>query len=265
MVRRRFGYLPDKEDSRDWDEEHLGLVAASIPEEQSLKRFDASIWDQGASNTCVAWTFAGGVANLENQVLGEHELISVPHIYYFSRRIDKPKGLLFDGGTYLRSCAKGMNKVGVPDAKWWPFSTSSLKLNRQPPIQAIMKAHPRRGGEYFRIRATGSRRIDAVQQALAAGYTVGFGTNVVESFVASDGPTIIEQPSGSERVVGGHAMLIVGYKLIQGRLLFEVRNSWGTRWRNEGYWLMSTEYLTWSFTRDLQIIRGWERLRAGTT
>ena len=48
-------------------------------------------------------------------------------------------------------------------------------------------------------------------------------------------------PSRSEHVVGGHAVLAVGYDDAQSR--FRVRNSWGTDWGVTGYFTMPYAYL----------------------
>jgi len=48
-------------------------------------------------------------------------------------------------------------------------------------------------------------------------------------------------PSRSEHVVGGHAVLAVGYHDAQSR--FRVRNSWGTEWGVKGYFTMPYAYL----------------------
>jgi C1A family cysteine protease len=49
-------------------------------------------------------------------------------------------------------------------------------------------------------------------------------------------------PRKSERVLGGHAVLGVGYNDKQKR--FIVRNSWGTGWGKQGYFTMPYAYLS---------------------
>lgn len=48
-------------------------------------------------------------------------------------------------------------------------------------------------------------------------------------------------PQKTERVVGGHAVVGVGYDDAQRR--FIVRNSWGTGWGLQGYFTMPYDYL----------------------
>jgi C1A family cysteine protease len=49
-------------------------------------------------------------------------------------------------------------------------------------------------------------------------------------------------PSPNEQMLGGHAVLAVGYDDAQQRFL--VRNSWGDGWGMGGYFTMPYTYLT---------------------
>jgi C1A family cysteine protease len=64
----------------------------------------------------------------------------------------------------------------------------------------------------------------------------------------------VNLPRMGERVLGGHAVVAVGYDIKSRR--FRVRNSWGTRWGVNGYFTMPFEYLTNSFlSADFWTIR----------
>jgi C1A family cysteine protease len=79
---------------------------------------------------------------------------------------------------------------------------------------------------------------------LAAGYPFVFGFTVYSSFegqeVAKTG--VVSMPTPDEQVVGGHAVLAVGYD--DASQAFIVRNSWGAGWGQEGYFTMPYAYLT---------------------
>lgn len=70
-----------------------------------------------------------------------------------------------------------------------------------------------------------------------------FGFSVYESFesaeVARTG--VANMPGRKETLLGGHAVMAVGYDDKSGRFL--VRNSWGARWGQEGCFTMPYEYL----------------------
>ena len=76
-----------------------------------------------------------------------------------------------------------------------------------------------------------------------AGFTYVFGFTIFSSFesgeVASTGMIPLPQPS--ESVVGGHAVVCVGYD--DARHAFVIRNSWGAGWGDAGYCFMPYAYM----------------------
>jgi C1A family cysteine protease len=87
--------------------------------------------------------------------------------------------------------------------------------------------------------------LDDVRHCLSDGYPVSFGFTVFESFetTAVSHTGIVPVPSLNESVVGGHAVLAVGYDDTNKWLI--VRNSWGPVWGDHGYF-----YLPYQFVED---------------
>ncbi len=93
---------------------------------------------------------------------------------------------------------------------------------------------------------------------LAYGLPFIFGFMAYESFVslqvAQDGHVPLPQPG--EQVLGGHAVLAVGYD--DRNEWFLVRNSWGTNWGIKGYFTMPYAYLLDSnLAHDFWTIQCW--------
>jgi C1A family cysteine protease len=111
---------------------------------------------------------------------------------------------------------------------------------------------------------TSYRRIltlDEMRRCLAEGFPFVFGFTVYESFesqeVAKTG--IVQMPQPSERSIGGHAVLAVGYDEAQRR--FIVRNSWGTGWGQKGYFTIPYDYVSnRNLSDDFWTIRRGERI-----
>jgi C1A family cysteine protease len=86
----------------------------------------------------------------------------------------------------------------------------------------------------------------AIQQALVGYDPVVIGFSVFSSFESDQTARTgwVAQPEvSSEQVLGGHAILIVGYFQHNGMLYFVVRNSWGSDWGDKGYCYMPASYI----------------------
>ena len=99
-----------------------------------------------------------------------------------------------------------------------------------------------------------------MRQCLAEGYPFVFGFSVYEAFegdeVARTGKLNLPEPS--EKQLGGHAVMAVGYDDSAKRVL--VRNSWGTDWGIKGHFTMPYDYVSdGNLADDLWTIRGLEK------
>ncbi len=262
-----FGYLEDPVDTRDWDIDKMGL--ASAPQGaggHSLMEFEGEIYNQGRSNSCVGQAIGGAIHNVENQAAarGVDIVPAKPAVLciYYPSRVEHEGRRVTDNGTYLRTAASALFKLGCPNDSEWPFSDRTAKVNRRPRMGATMRGMGRRGGEYYRILEAGDGRITAIKAALHAGHPVCFGTRVNNAFLSSNGPSLIEIPGGIGDFAGGHAMVIVAYKHTDpAGTLFKVRNSWGTGWRDGGYAWLTEEYIRWFQSNDFQVIVGWDLIK----
>jgi C1A family cysteine protease len=88
-----------------------------------------------------------------------------------------------------------------------------------------------------------TQTLNQLQGCLAAGFPFVFGFSVFDGWYFQDPhPTIIPLPSQSDNVVGGHAVMCVGYD--NSKRLFRIRNSWGSGAGDDGYFYMPYAYLT---------------------
>lgn len=265
---RALGYRPDKIDVRDYDFGRFGVTSDDHPAAASLRAYEPEVYDQGRTSSCVAQSMAGAIEMLErkahfNRTRGGNTVPATPSrlfIYFNSRRMHSGGPAIFDNGTYLRTAAKGLANFGCPDEDLWHFSQLPWQVNRRPAFLSYMNAHGRRGGEYARINSTGEDRIRAIKGAIVAGFPVCFGTRVTDGFLSSSGPDVVDVPTYGDKFAGGHAMTIVGYNHSREGLVFDIRNSWGDRWRDFGHCLMTEDYIRWPHSSDFQIMRGWPNL-----
>jgi len=220
---RGLGYLRDPVDKRDWHLDRLALGAAP-PNAASLRSRVDTVLNQGATQSCVAHAWVQALR------VGDHldgrpstEVASRLFVYFNARAMHDAEHQ--DAGTYLRTCAQGVVRFGRPAEHLWPFDTRHV--NDHPSWKSYRAAYDWRGPRgYYRI-ASGD--LNSIRVAVAAGKPVAFGMDVDLAFLADAGPHVIGP--AEDAPVGGHAMCVVGYDGGE----FEVVNSWGTAWRDQGF------------------------------
>lgn len=264
--RRGTGWKPDVADARDFvASERFGLASIEPPDEASLEDHVGEIYDQGQTNSCVAWALCNAIMIAEAAAGLNPILPSALFAYYNGRRATAPNApILLDVGSRPRDVVKAAFRLGIcDDADWsWDYSRLRLRKNRRPPFAAYMKAHGRRGGEYAKIASVADAKILDVRRALAAGYPVMVALRITQEFV--DGQGIIDQPRITDPIIGGHMVALVGYepdRNLYGQTLFRVLNSWGDRWADDGFGWITEGYLRSGYASDLYVVRAWERIQ----
>ena len=233
---KRFGWVPDLPDARD----HLYSAPISrigpLPAKVDLRKKCPAIYDQGQLGSCTA--NAIGAAIQFDRMMQKLKPDFVPSrlfIYYNERVIEG--SVPYDNGAQIRDGIKSVATVGACDEALWPYVIS--KFATKPPAPAYAKAAETKAASYCRV----ARTLNQMKGCLASGYPFVFGFTVYEGFesdaVAKTG--VLDMPAAGEAVIGGHAVLAVGYDEAKQR--FIVRNSWGTKWGQDGYFTMPFAYL----------------------
>jgi C1A family cysteine protease len=144
-----------------------------------------------------------------------------------------------DGGAQIRDGIKSLATIGACSEDLWPYDITKFAV--KPPQPCFENASKHLAVSYQRIDNT---NIGQIKTCLASGYPIVFGFTVYASFesqeVASTG--IMPMPQPNEEVLGGHAVLCVGYD--DSKQMFIVRNSWGSSWGDQGYFHMPYAYMT---------------------
>lgn len=232
-----YGWIPDLPDYRD----HIYVVPFSpteaLPSGVDLRANCPPTYDQGKLGSCTANAIAGALEF--DQIKEDLSPIFVPSrlfIYYNERVIEGT--VSSDSGAQIRDGIKSVAKQGACDETEWPYDIS--KFTAQPPATCYEDALKHRAITYKRV----TRSLQNLKGCLAEGYPFIFGFTVYESFesdaVAKTG--VVPLPQADEKVLGGHAVVAVGYDDSTQRFL--VRNSWGSSWGQEGYFTMPYTYLT---------------------
>jgi C1A family cysteine protease len=205
------------------------------------------VYDQGRIGSCTANAIAGAIEfDLLKQ--GSDFMPSRLFIYYNERFMEGTVGS--DAGAQIRDGIKSVASQGDCPEDQWPYDDTPADPNtgvfppnapaaQQPPQSCYDNAVQYKVLNYQSV----DQNLADMKACLSEGYPFVYGFTVYESFesqqVAQTGD--VPLPSPGEQVLGGHAVLAVGYDDDESK--FIVRNSWGPNWGDGGYFYMPYAYL----------------------
>jgi len=239
-----YGWIPDIPDQRDY---LYSVIKPKIrlPNQIDLSRYCSTVENQGKLGSCTACALAGNLEFLDNKPDHKYTDASRLFIYYNERALRDNED--YDSGASLRDGIKTLKKTGYCWESLWPYFI--LRFDVKPFERCYIQARSHRIESYHRIYT-----LTEMLTCLAEGFPFVFGFAVYESFQTNrtkkTGQAVM--PKKGERMLGGHAVLAVGYN--QDKKRFLVRNSWGTKWGIRGYFTMPYEYLE-SLAADFWTIR----------
>jgi C1A family cysteine protease len=242
----RYNWRPDLPDYRDHLLSERLSPAKVLPKSIDLRKQCSPISNQGHVGSCTGNALAGAIEFLERKELrsktpapeeiGGAKFAKASRLFIYFNERDLEGHAEQDAGGRLRDGVKALQQFGVCRETLWPYE--ELAVLERPNTKAYIEAKNHRISEYLRIQ-----NLRELKQALSIGFTVAFGFTVFSSFetpdVAQTGLMPLPQPD--EQVLGGHAVLAVGYDDIRSVLI--VRNSWGENWGDRGYFYMPYDYI----------------------
>lgn len=236
MNKHKYGYKKDKDDRRDRIHPNKALFAPRLPTIVDMTKLMPPVFDQGALGSCTANALVG----LREFLAANTLVLSRLFLYYQERVLEGD--VQHDTGSSLRDGMKALNTIGVCPEVDEPYVENAFSV--APSQKAMIDAGQFKISAYQRIVSLATAKV-----ALAASKPVAFGFAVYESFESEDTATtgIIPMPKKHEQLLGGHAMLLVGYNDHSKWLI--ARNSWGTAWGKGGYCFMPYKVFT-KYCRD---------------
>jgi C1A family cysteine protease len=259
------GWLPDYPDFRDYTATEkrsikpmlakvgvAGQTKAKLPASMDLKAWCSPVEDQGAIGSCTANAASGMVEYFERRAFGKHLDASRLFLYKATRNLLHWKG---DTGAFLRSTMGALVLFGVPPEEYWPYETD--KFDQEPPAFCYAFAQSYQAISYYRLDPPGTTPgslVNAIKTNLAAGLPAIFGFTIYGSHTQAAKTGMIPFPAPGEKVVGGHAVLAVGYddglkiknagpKGVETKGALLIRNSWGAGWGAGGYGWLPYDYV----------------------
>ena len=235
MKNYSLGWIPDVPDCRDVPFRLTFRMPPGLPPSVDLRAGCAPVEDQESLGSCTAQALVGALEFFQIKAGLPVKDLSRLFAYFNARRLGGT--ILFDSGSTIRTVVKAGRRFGVCRESLWSYDTS--KFADTPPPECYKEGREHQITAYQRL--TG---LDEIKACLAMGLPVVFGFAVYEHVMSEEvGQSgILRVPEESEGMLGGHAILAVGYNQAAKTILF--RNSWGAAWGQAGYGTMPYEYFT---------------------
>lgn len=254
------GWIKDYPDFRDYTVEtatikaplkKIGLTgekALKIPAAVDLRPWCSPIDNQQHIGACTAEAGVGLFEYMERRAFGKYVDGSELFLYKATRNL---LGWTGDTGAYCRTTMGAMALFGIPPDRYWPFIPAKFDIEPSPFLYAL--AQNFQVLTYYRLDPTGvlpANLLVNIKNHLACGFALMFGFTCYSSLWSAVGGKI-PFPKSTETVIGGHAIVAVGYDdsmvitngTISTRGAFLIRNSWGTGWGINGYGYLPYEYV----------------------
>lgn len=229
---KTFGIRLSLPDSRD---HKYTLKNTSLAEKVDMRQWASPVEDQGDIGSCIGNAVVAAYELMIKQQCPEKfvdasRLYNYYHARYLEGVADYDAGIL-----YVRNAMKALEKFGVCTEILWPYEVEKVTI--QPTPNCYVDGMARRIVKYKSLGSSSE-----ILDSLNAHTPVVVAMKISDSFMKLNSNNfVVPTPKSGEIVMGGHAVVAVGYSLTDRQFL--MKNSFGTDWGDAGYCWVPFSYI----------------------
>lgn len=223
----KLGAHPSPSDPRDYRIARIAKVTVEHEQEYETEWLPP-VYNQGMIGSCVAFALRTLREIQQYMEHGEYKPLSSGFIYA-NRAPEHHQG----EGMYTSQALYQMRRYGVCREFMFNMNAWYVAIKDMLTDRMFENAKPRIIEAYARAY-TNAERMSAIKELGGLMLTVPVHKHFYNA------KETVEQ--ADTEIDGYHAMVIYGWKYINGKLYWKVRNSWGENWGNGGNILMAEDY-----------------------
>nr|WP_246627882.1 C1 family peptidase [Paenibacillus oenotherae] len=214
------------------------LPAFAIPPQFEVENI-TPVKDQDTEGTCVGFACTIGMKEWQEQKeQGSYIALSPRYLYEKTKAADQfpdgnPRCSPGGDGTSISVAMRVLQHNGVCEESFWPYKACETS---SPGAGADENAGKYRIKAYARLDS-----LDTMKRSLLVNGPFVIGVTVYENWRNPEVGATGKIPMPSGRIVGGHALCVVGYNDHTGMLKF--KNSWSTSWGDGGFGYLPYSYI----------------------
>jgi len=242
---------------REQTNTHIPEDASTLPKQVDLRPYCPPIYDQGELGSCTANAAAAAVEYYQRRWYKQNkgiEYSKTPSRLFIYKHARYMMGIRSgDTGATIKHTMQSLHRFGAPeeDQKYSTnYNVKNYDKEYKPVIYALASKYcVDKWYNYDGINRDQNEILNDVKKHLATGQPVLFGFIIYKNAISSaaaDGH--IKPPDANDTILGGHAVLAVGYNDNDNALI--IRNSWGEDWGDHGYGYLDYEYISRNLAGD---------------
>jgi len=229
-------FKPQEQDSRDYIYQNNNEIELKVNHYLTdIPMKTCPILDQGSLGSCLANAIYALMYITSNGEINSSRLYN-----YLCYRASNNDSLTEDTGGSVRGGMKSIKNYGLCNEKLFPYIDISNKFKQLPPRTCFVNIYNIKNFVYNFI----PKNISSIKNCLVSGNPILAGILIYDSFYSNNVNKygLIPIPNTtSETILGGHAILLVGYDDKSQTIKFQ--NSWGINWGNKGYGFIPYNYI----------------------